>query len=243
MCDALQVRRALAVQVLTALALVGGCAGGATEDTGRTVPARGSATSSPTAPCLSQSDDELFLICLRTEIDGVWSREFRDTGRRYRSPRLTVAPSGGTTGGHERDLARDRAYFSGSSGIHFPTRYLDDVRTAHGTSAHVVLTFTLGHETGHHVQLLLHPHFDAPDVDVETQADCYAGFWARREADAGRLDLGAFRSGAGAELRRLSRDQEEVRSHGSADQRIGSVEKGLRAAGPSACDVGVLTWD
>lgn len=242
MCDACPVRRALVVHVIAVLALVGGCAGGAPGPAGPPASGDRSTPSAPRAPCLSQSDDGLFLTCLRTAIDGVWSREFRATGRDYRSPQLTVGPAGATAGDHERDLARDRAYFNGRSGIHFPTRYLDDVRTTHGTRAHIVLTFTLGHEIGHHVQLLLHPRFEAPDVDVETQADCYAGFWAGREAEAGRLDVEEFRSAAQAELRRLSQDPGEVRSHGSADRRIESLERGLRATAPPACDVDGLTW-
>lgn len=194
------------------------------------------------APCLSQSDDGLFLICLQHEINDVWSGRFRDTGREYAPPRLSVGKAPGADGAPERDLAPDRAYFSGRSGIHFPDKYLEDVHKAHGTRAHIVLTFTLGHETGHHLQLLIHPRFDAPDVDVERQADCYAGFWARSEADEKRLDVGLFRSAAEAELRRLSEDHAEVLSHGSADQRIGSLDEGLRATDPSACDVGDLTW-
>jgi hypothetical protein len=193
-------------------------------------------------PCLSQSDDQLFLICLRTEIDQVWSAEFRGAGRTYTSPQLTVGPPVTPDGGRDHDLSRDRAYFNGRSGIHFPQKYLDDVHSAHGARAHVVLAFTLGHETGHHVQLLLRPRFDAPSVDVEDQADCYAGFWARREADVAHLDVAEFRTGAEAELRRLSLYPDEAGTHGSADQRIAWLEKGLRATDPSACDVGRLGW-
>ena len=193
-------------------------------------------------PCLSQSDDGLFLICLRSELDEVWGREFRGTGRSYTSPALTVGPPRAPRGDRGPDFTRDRAYFSVRSGINFPTRYLDDVRTAHGSRAHIVLTFTLGHETGHHVQLLLHRALEAPDVDLETQADCYAGFWARREADSGRLVVEEFRAGAQAELRRLSQDPDEVVSHGDADRRIASLNKGLAATDPAACDVGRLTW-
>jgi len=250
-CKALPVRRALMVPVMAALSLLTvstastGLAGCAREAPHPSTPpdrAGAHAPAAAPAPCLSQSDDGLFLICLQREIDEVWSAEFRDSGRHYEPPRLSVGEAAAAGAGHERDLARDRAYFSGRSGIHFPTRYLDDVHKAHGTRAHIVLTFTLGHETGHHVQQLLHPGVEAPDTEVETQADCYAGLWARREAGMGRLDVASFLSGADAEVRRLSQDPDEVRTHGSADQRIASVARGLAATGPAACDVGQLTW-
>lgn len=229
-----------AVLVMVALALLAGCGGHPSghPDPGAAV-ARASA---PAMPCQSQWEDGLFLTCLRTALDDVWSREFSATGRTYTSAALAVGPVVVPTGEHAPDFTRDRAYFSGNSGIHFPTKYLDDVRAAHGPRAHSVLTFTLGHETGHHVQQLLHTLFRGSDVDVETQADCYAGFWARREADQGSLDIGEFRSGARAELRRLSEDPDEVHSHGNADRRIASLDTGLAATDPEACDTGRMTW-
>jgi hypothetical protein len=193
-------------------------------------------------PCLSQADDGLFATCLHTELDDVWGRLFQATGRAYVSPALTVGDDTGPGAGRARPLPQDRAYFGPRSGIHFPTRYLDDVRAAHGPRAHIVLSFTLSHETGHHVQHLLHPGTEAPGVDVENQADCYAGVWARQEADAHRLDTEEFRAGGDAELRRLSADPDEVLTHGDVDQRVASLARGLRTGDPAACDVGALTW-
>ncbi|MBA2324271.1 MAG: neutral zinc metallopeptidase, partial [Pseudonocardiales bacterium] len=134
------------------------------------------------------------------------------------------------------------AFYSPRSGIHFPTRYLDAVHTAHGPRAHVVLTFTMDHEIGHHVQFLLHPRIDVPVNELEAQADCYAGVWARQEADTGRLVTGEFRSAAAAELGRLSSYPNEVATHGNPDQRLASLDKGLHSGEPAACDVGQLTW-
>jgi hypothetical protein len=222
------------VTLVVAALLLAGCADSVPRHTDR--------AASPPVPCLSQADDGLFATCLRTELDDVWGREFHTTGRNYASPQLTVGEDTGSGTGRVQELTRDRAYYSPRTGIHVPTRYLDDVRAAHGSRAHIVLSFTLSHETGHQVQHLLHPRIDAPGVDVETQADCYAGVWARQEANARELDAGQFRTGAEAELRRLSADPEEVRSHGGVDQRIAALDKGLRTGDPAACDVGGLSW-
>ena len=100
----------------------------------------------------------------------------------------------------------------------------------------------MSHETGHHLQFLLHPAIDVPVNDREAQADCYAGVWARKEADASRLDIGEFRSAATAELRRLSTYPHEVATHGDPGQRLASLDKGLRSGEPAACDVPALTW-
>lgn len=230
--------------LLAALASAGGCAPSPAQTT---VPPSGSTPgAAPLAagPCLSQLQDALFLTCLRTEVDEVWGRAVRDTGRDYPTMPLTVGdrPRDRRQGEGASDEP-DRAYFSQRSGTHFPTVYLDAVQAAHGTDAHHVLTFTMAHEVGHHVQFLLHPRTNARVNDIEAQADCYAGIWARWATDAGRLDTAVFRESAAAELHRLSTSYEgEVDSHGDTAQRLASVDKGLGSGDPAVCDVGRLTW-
>jgi uncharacterized protein len=146
--------------------------------------------------------------------------------------------------GDERthDSGPDRAFYRPRGGIHIPRQYLNAVHTAHGPLAQVVLTFAMAHETGHHLQFLLHPGLDAPVNDREAQADCYAGVWARKEADIGRLDTGQFRAATSAELDRLSTYPNEVATHGDPGQRLMSLDKGLHSGDPAACNVGQLTW-
>lgn len=215
--------------VATVAVLLAGCAD--------TVPGRAVRDPSPAVPCLAEVDDGAFARCVQRELDAVWSREFRAVGRDYTPPRLTVPDTE-----RRRDGVEDRAYFSPRSGVHVPTRYLDDLRAAHGSQAHIVLTFTLGHETGHHVQNLLHPRSEASSIDAERQADCYAGVWARQEAKARALDVDAFRAGAEAELRRLSADPDEIRTHGTVRERIASLQGGIRTGDPATCDTADLTW-
>jgi hypothetical protein len=193
-------------------------------------------------PCLSQVDDALFATCLQTELTEVWGQEFQRTGRRYTPPRLIVGDEPAPQGERPQDGGPDRAFYQPRTGIHFPTQYLNAVHAAHGPLARVALTFTMAHETGHHLQFLLHPRVHATVNDQEAQADCYAGVWARNEADLGRLDTGQFRAASGAELRRLSTYSDETASHGTPDQRLASLDKGLHSGDPATCDVGQLTW-
>jgi uncharacterized protein len=231
-----------AVVGLISAALAASILAGCTAQSPPPAPGPGTASVAP-GPCLSQLTDALFLTCLRTEVDEVWGRALRDTGRSYPSMPLTVADRPRPPGREGNFDEPDRAYFSQRSGTHFPTEYLDAVQAAHGTDAHLVLTFTMAHEVGHHVQFLLHPREDALVNDIESQADCYAGVWARRAADAGRLDVAVFRTAAAAELRRLSSSYAgEVETHGDAGQRVASVDTGLGSGDPAACDRGRLTW-
>jgi predicted metalloprotease len=224
--------RAAAILLLAVLVLTG-CA--------RTPPQAATAAKPP-VPCLSQADDGLFATCLRTELNETWDQEFRATGRQYTPTQLTVGEGPDLRGERTRDSGPDRAFYRPRSGIHLPTQYLNAVHTAHGPLAQLALTFTMAHETGHHIQFLLHPRIDAPVNDREAQADCYAGVWARKEADIGRLDTRQFRTATTAELDRLSTYPDEVATHGDPGQRRASLDKGLHSGDPAACDVGQLTW-
>jgi hypothetical protein len=226
-----------AAAILLAVLAVAGCA--------RTPPHAATAPASPpkpSVPCLAQADDGLFVTCLSTELNEVWAREFSSTGRRYTPAPLTVGDAPDARRARAPDGGPDRAFYRPRSGIHFPTQYLNAVHAAHGPVAHLALTFTIAHETGHHVQFLLHPHVDAPVIDGESQADCYAGVWARQEADLGRLDTGQFRAATSAEMARLATYPDEVATHGDLDHRLASLDKGLHSGDPAACDVGQLTW-
>jgi uncharacterized protein len=205
-------------------------------------PPRAATTPKPLVPCLSQADDGRFATCLQTELNEMWDREFRATGRRYTSTQPTVGEGSSPRDERAHDGGPDRAFYRPRSGIHLPTQYLNAVHTAHGPRAHVVLTFTMAHETGHHVQFVLHPRIGVLVNDREAQADCYAGVWARKEADIGRLDTGQFRAATSAELDRLSTYPDETATHGDPGQRLASLDKGLHSGDPAACDVAQLTW-
>jgi uncharacterized protein len=222
--------RAAAVLLLTGLALAA-CAA---------APPQAAIAPKPPVPCLSQANDGQVASCLRTEVNETWDRVFHDAGRGYTATRVTVRD--GPRDARTRDGGPDRAFYRPESGIHLPARYLNAVHAAHGQLAWVVLTFTMAHEAGHHVQFLLHPGSDATVNEREAQADCYAGVWARKEADLGRLDTGPFRAATTAELDRLSTYPNEVATHGDPGQRLASLDKGLRSGDPAACDVGQLTW-
>jgi predicted metalloprotease len=224
--------RAAAVILPLAVSMLVGCA--------HNPPPSATPAPKPPPPCLSQVDDLPFATCLLTELDQVWTRELRDTGRTYTAPRLTVGD--GARGDRTRDGGPDRAFYSPRSGIHLPTRYLMAVHTAYGPRAQMNLTFTMSHEIGHHIQSLLHPGIDVRVNDREAQADCYSGVWAHQEAADGKLDSDQFRAAAAAELNRLSTYPDEVATHGDPAQRLASLDKGLHNGDPAACDVGPLTW-
>ncbi len=227
--------------LVVGLVVLGGCGtatGTATATSGN--PSRSSASPSPPPlPCASDLDDGAFAHCLEQALSRVWTGLFAATGREYRPPALD-----GPDTGHQPDGVGHRAYYEeDTQTIHVPAGYLVDLRAAFDGRAHAALAFALAHETGHHVQFLVHHGFgQATSTAVEMQADCYAGVWAHAEAAAHALTAPVFLDAASAELRRLSGRPDEVRTHGSAEQRIGALTLGLTSGDPAACDAPGLTW-
>lgn len=94
--------------------------------------------------------------------------------------------------------------------------------------------YVVAHELGHHVQKLTGELARLADrsVDLELEADCFAGAWMRREKDLGHLAAGdlddavAEASAVGDD--RLSPDSApETWAHGSAAQRAKALKIGF----------------
>ncbi len=62
---------------------------------------------------------------------------------------------------------------------------LSFLATIHGDLARA---YVVAHEIGHHVQKLRGEFNGRPSVDIELEADCYAGMWAADEQKRGMLD-------------------------------------------------------
>ena len=109
--------------------------------------------------------------------------------------------------------------------------------------------YVLAHEVGHHVQnllgLLSNRQDNAASVRTELQADCLAGFWARRADEMrGILEDGDIQEGMGAaaavgddRLQQASRGRvvPESFTHGSSAQRVQAFKRGMASDGASGC--------
>lgn len=198
--------------------------------------------------CLGAVDDAEVSACVERSLTDVWAEEFGRVDRSYSPPGLVV-PDTTTQAGPRAAYLRARAYYDAGV-IHVSASYLRAVRTAVGPDRMVdAIGFTLAHETGHRVQDLLglyrRPAFNSTDasVRIEEQADCFGGVWAHQEVNAGRLDRATAAATVGTLLRLLSTDsfghtidpRMEVRSHGTARQRMGWFDRGLDSGQPGAC--------
>jgi predicted metalloprotease len=116
---------------------------------------------------------------------------------------------------------------------------LPDLQKGFGDFA---VQLVMAHEWGHVIQAPKRANFDAKSVVLETQADCFAGAWAKHAQDSGfstspdQMDkaLAAMLSIADRVGTNPDTDKEGLQPHGSGFDRASSFQNGFDN-GPQAC--------
>jgi hypothetical protein len=149
--------------------------------------------------------------------------------------------------------------------VYLATLFFQDIeRRFHGCSGNVCMfsqAYVIAHEVGHHVQNLLGTLPKAQEaqqatgsraaanhiqVQIELQADCYAGIWAYRSnarksfIDPGDVDAALQTASAIGDdtLQRKAQGRvvPDAFTHGSADQRKRWFSAGFKRGKLEACD-------
>jgi predicted metalloprotease len=228
----------------------------------------------PTARRTGQPHDETgrFVDKVLRSTDVVWKNVFSKDGRTYRPPTLvlytgqTQARCGGVA-----QSAMGPFYCPVDQKIYLDTSFFRQLesrfRGCSGPSCQFSQAYVIAHEVGHHVQNLLGILPKAQQaqqgaankaaanhiqVQVELQADCLAGVWAKLEneslrsqgkppmIESGDVDA-ALRTAAAIgddTLQRRARGYAVPDSftHGSSEQRKRWFETGLRSGTVSSCN-------
>jgi predicted metalloprotease len=156
-------------------------------------------------------------------------------------------------------------YCPGDRKVYLDLGFYDELARRFGAPGDFAQAYVLAHEIGHHVQNLMgtdarmrqlqrgNPsQANALSVDLELQADCYAGVWGHAAARQGRaaqgeveLDPGDTEEGLRAaaaigddRLQRLAtgRVMPEKFTHGTSEQRVSWFRRGLDSGDPRACN-------
>jgi len=136
--------------------------------------------------------------------------------------------------------------------------FYQELRERFGAPGDFAQAYVLAHAIGHHVQNVLGTECDVrqargqrPDlasalsVQLELQADCYAGVWAHSTSRRELLERGDVEEGMAAaaavgddRIQRMGGGQvaPEGFTHGSSEQRMHWFRQGLESGRPEACD-------
>jgi len=201
-----------------------------------------------------------FLRRVLGSTEDTWGEIFSKRGARY-EPTTMVAYSGGTqTACGFGQAAAGPFYCPNDQKIYIDPSFANELSRRFGAPGDAAMAYVIAHEVGHHVQDLegtlgkahqlqaraSESEGNAIQVQVELQADCYAGVWAAnaRDAQGSILEAGdaeeAMRAAEAVGDDTLQKQAQgyvvpDSFTHGSSAQRIAAFQRGLKAGDPAAC--------
>ena len=143
--------------------------------------------------------------------------------------------------------------------MYLDTSFFQELDERFGAPGDFAQAYVIAHEIGHHVQNLLgvservsnarqragRAEGNSLSVRLELQADCYAGVWGHYAAQHNLLDPGdaeeGLRGAASIGDDRLQRQAQgrvvpESFTHGSSEQRVSWLKRGLESGQIQSCD-------
>ena len=206
--------------------------------------------------------DELgkFASVVLADTEDTWKAILPTMGHRYEDPRLVLFTGAVRSACGMSSAAVGPFYCPRDQKVYLDLSFFNELARRLGAPGDFAQAYVIAHEVGHHVQNLLgiaervnrlqhqtsKAQANALSVRMELQADCLAGVWghhARR--DRNLIEPGDFEEGLRAasaigddRLQSLSQGyvQPESWTHGSSEQRMTWLRRGLETGDPVACD-------
>ena len=195
-----------------------------------------------------------------------WTEIFRESGQRYRAPRLVIFSRSTRSACGYAQSAMGPFYCPPEQAVYLDTSFFQDLQRklnacpAGSKTCEFSQAYVIAHEVGHHVQNItgILPKVqqaqrgasqrdrNALQVRVELQADCFAGVWANRQQklraflDPGDVDAALQTASAIGDDTLQRRSQGVVVpdsfTHGSAAQRKQWFQTGFQTGDINRCN-------
>ena len=217
-------------------------------------------SSVPSEPAPTGSpDDKLgkFASVVLADTETTWKQLL---GPRYEDPRLVLFTGAVQSACGTASSAVGPFYCPGDHKVYLDLSFFNVMAQQLGAAGDFAQAYVIAHEVGHHVQNLMgtaekvtrlqrqasERERNALSVQMELQADCFAGVWghhAKRERNL--IEPGDFEAGLRAaaaigddQIQKTSSGsvRPESWTHGSSEQRMRWLRKGLETGDPKACD-------
>ena len=201
-----------------------------------------------------------FMSVVLADTEDVWGTLFRGSGQQYARPRLVLFSSAVQSACGFAEAATGPFYCPGDQKLYLDMRFFNDLAQRHDAPGDFAQAYVVAHEVGHHVQTLLgvsdqvhaarqhasEAESNALQVRMELQADCFAGVWthhanqARNILEPGDIEE-ALAAAAGVGDDRLQKQARgyvvpESFTHGSSEQRMRWLSRGMQSGDPGQCD-------
>ena len=207
----------------------------------------GPAQMDPNAP-----RDELsqFVAVVLADTEDVWHQVFRQIGRRYEEPKLVLFADQTRSGCGFASAASGPFYCPADRRVYIDLSFYRTLQQRFGAPGDFAQAYVIAHEVGHHVQTLLgiseqvqaargrvsEAEYNRLSVQLELQADFFAGIWAhyadraKRVVEPGDIEE-ALRAASAIGDDKLQRQSQgyvvpDSFTHGSSEQRVRWFRRG-----------------
>jgi predicted metalloprotease len=180
----------------------------------------------------------------------------------YQEPKLRFFTNRNESGCGAAQAAMGPFYCPADQGIYLDTAFFGELAQRFGAAGDAAQAYVVAHEVGHHIQTVSgiseqvrraqgrasQAEGNALQVRMELQADCYAGVWAARAKtsdgqpvmEPGDMEEAMRAANAiGDDTLMRSAGQRPVPesfTHGTSEQRMSWLRRGLQSGDPRQCD-------
>jgi predicted metalloprotease len=199
-----------------------------------------------------------FASVVLADTEETWGQLFQERGSRYEPPTLVLFTEATQSACGVGQSAMGPFYCPSDRKVYLDLSFFDDLARM-GGPGDFAAAYVVAHEVGHHVQTLTglsrrvsgarerasERDANALSVRQELQADCYAGVWGHYAGRKGLLEPGdaeeGLRAAAAIGDDRLQRQSQgrvvpESFTHGSSEQRMTWLRRGMETGRVEACD-------
>lgn len=211
------------------------------------------------APTAEEQELGDFVSVVLADTEDTWNSILPRMGYQYREPTLVLFTGSVSSACGMAGSATGPFYCPSDQKVYLDTSFFDELAQLGGTGD-MAQAYVIAHEVGHHVQNQLgilnqayaiqqrsdRTRANEISVQLELQADCFAGVWAYH-ADRSRnlLERGdleeALRAASAIGDDRLQREYQghvvpDSFTHGTSEQRSRWFRRGYESGDPGACD-------
>ena len=213
----------------------------------------------PTGGAPANDPQAQFISVVLRDTEETWTSVFQQRGEAYVPPVLVLfnGATQSACGVGRQEMGpfycpRDRK-------VYLDLSFFQELADRFGAPGDFAQAYVVAHEIGHHVQTLTglsaqvnearargsERDSNALSVRMELQADCYAGVWGYYAAQKGLLETGDAEEGLNAAAAigddRLQREAQgrvspESFTHGSSEERVQWLRRGLQGGKMEACN-------
>lgn len=202
-----------------------------------------------------------FVAKVLASTEDTWDKIFKNAGQTYPAPKLVLFSGQTATACGTGQSAMGPFYCPGDQKVYIDLQFYQELKTKFDAPGDFAQAYVIAHEVGHHIQTIMgtseqvqqarqnarnEAQANQYSVQLELQADCYAGVWAHHADGENRiLEAGdveeAMRAAAAIGDDALQKQAQgyvvpDSFTHGTSKQRMTWFNQGLKTGDIKQCN-------